>query len=653
MDISKIFFTLKERTIDGEKGKISIDELYSWGVNDKYIEGAIRDNVLEQVDNIYYCAGNVDDLVEYGRDLLEIGDKKSATSVFACAYEIDDCNYNINLQYLCRAINREKPKKYQIINYFGHVYEKLVENGKIYDANYFLFLIGGLYGFYSNSENKDDQLYEKLRNIFTELYEGDILIPCDEQYANVKNDFRKNIFSNSYYKVKVLYDDYLFGKSTKLDNYYNFEYEWVLEKALVDKWLDMKKYINKKLYTFLCSDDINSIKELLDTQDERRSLSKNNEYILKIVNSYLTIKQTGIIPKSKYEGNNIYDAINGNNYYLALYLEENKDRTIKKESYLHIMLKKIVGLIDSLKEKQEEIQNEKRKVNEVKNNYTISLTDKEKQALDSKIDNIHKGRALFLLEPMSQEKRDEVRAYLKTRGDCGDISAFSIGKEPERRIVLRRKIYIPEHIDILELADEANNLAKKGRYEEAAKKFELLLKIGKPRDITYGGYGRTLLKLHRKNEALDCLRVATIMSKEAQNGKADFTELIESIESNQDKYDRKPNVRVEENEFIHKKDSILDAALINDIIALTKENVISIEDACEKLGLSEDTINYIKLICARDYYFEGMNSLGDKYLRQVVRCKKSEEVMRLYKDILVNKNYYCKRLDKNIIFIKK
>ena len=49
MDISKIFFTLKERTIDGEKGKISIDELYSWGVNDKYIEGAIRDKYLKQV----------------------------------------------------------------------------------------------------------------------------------------------------------------------------------------------------------------------------------------------------------------------------------------------------------------------------------------------------------------------------------------------------------------------------------------------------------------------------------------------------------------------------------------------------------------------------------------------------------------------------
>ena len=646
MNISKIFFILNEY------GRISKEQLYNCGANDKYIEGAIENDVLKAVGD-YYVVGDVEALVEYGSIMADKGNDKAAASIFYCAYTKDYKNYNVNLQLLYRTVSLQKPKKGRIYKYFDVVYNKLVEEGKQYDANYYLFMIGNIYGFYNNDDENISDSFEMYREKFVNLEEDDILIP-NKTKNSIENSVRRFIFANLYHDVEVC------ARMIFTDDRKDTNLEYLLERFLVAKWLDNKKFINMKLQEYLCQNKMNEAKNLLYKQEDRRSLTKTNEYILKIINSYLTIKDTGIIPKSKYDGDNTFDAIDGNNYELALELEKKriKEKGIKKETYLYVSLKKIVGLIKPKEEVVQEVIKEEpiKQEEKIEPLPVVTLTPGEKQLLDDRVDKIYNGRMLFLLDPMPYEKRELVRDYLREKG-CDDISAFSIGVEPERRIVLKYKPRVTEYVDLKATLEDARSFYASQNYQLAAEYYELSLKIGKPRETTYGGYGMTLYRLGRMKEAVDCLKIATIISKTEGNGKIDFTDIIERIECPVPYENRKPKVIVNESEFEDKKNSELDEKLINDIIGLMATGDISLNDACIKLGLSSEETDYIRITYARDCYYLEKYKEGDEYFKQVAKVKdKSERVKKIYKDILVNKNYYKNRLDSDksqLVFVKK
>lgn len=639
MNIGKIFFILKEQE------KISKEELYECGANDKYIEGAVSNDVLRETDDSYYVAGDTEALVEYGRVLIERRNYKAATSVFLCAYVNDFDNYDVNLQLLYNAATNTKPKKSHIFKHFDVVYEKLVENGKEYDANYYLLLIGNLFGCYNKYNDELAGVFEKYNEKFNALEEKDILKPEEDGRSKVENKLRECIYANLYHEVDKLF------RVLFIENPIDDDFEFAFERDLVLVWIEAKKYINRKLSEYLNHDEIEEAKKLLDREDLRRSLTKTNEYILRLVNSYLTIKDTGVIPVSKYEGDNAFDAIMGNNYKLALELETNriKEKGIKKETYLRLMLRKIVGLIEP--DKKEEVVVEEVKEEEIK------LTYSEKQSLEAKIKTLRSGRILYLLEPMPQEKRDAVREYIKTKGYDKDIRPISVGEEPERRIALRYKPIIEEQYNVRDLLDKAKECDAAGEYEESIANYELILKIGQPKAFTYSRYGRALLHVGRSKEAVDCFKLATILSKTNGDGKYDFTNLIESIECPSTRENRKPKAEVKESEFERKKETVLSEEIIRTLVDLCSDGKTKLVDACKQLNMSEEDTNCAKLIYARDCYYTGNDYVGDLYLKQVEKSKaKDDRVKGLYNDIKRDKKYYRNRLDSEksqLVLIKK
>ena len=539
------------------------------------------------------------------------------------------------------------------------------EMQEILDANYYVFLLGNLYG--TNDIDKKDvaNLFDRYRKIFVDLEEDDILLIDGDRESNEKNMLRKGVFSNSYHKVTTMVDKLFTGKSS-------LPFDEMLEKELLLKWLARKRDVNSKLAVYLKDEKILDVKILLDREDERRNLSNKNEYVLKLANSYLMIKDTGIIPYSKYNGDNLFDAIDGNNYELALKLEEeySKDHNITKKSALHMML---VILNKMIKTNGVEVVNEttpRIEVPEEKKNEPIVLTESEMQSIDAKVKQLRNGRMLYLLDPMSHEKRALIRDYVKFNYE-EDIATFSIGLEPERRVVLRYKPVVREHVEIKEVLNEAKSAYSLGKYEanlenyeeafkyyeEALKNYELVMKIGKPFASTYSGYGMTLYRLNRKKEALDSLKVATIMSKTESNGKIDFTDLIEKLENPPKEEDKKPKTVVYENEFEEKNEEVLDNEIIEGIISLITDGGMKLEDILKEFNLNELTSNYVKLIYARDNYYIGNDYVGDKYFKQVEKSKaKDSKVKKLYNEIKVNKKYYHNRYNddgKQLVFIKK
>ena len=256
---------------------------------------------------------------------------------------------------------------------------------------------------------------------------------------------------------------------------------------------------------------------------------------------------------------------------------------------------------------------------------------------------------------MPKEKRDLVRSYLISQGYT-DVTAFGIGSDP-KQIILRYKPKITTTVNLKDTLDDARAFRESKDWGYAAEYYALALKIGKPKESTYGGYGMVLIKLGRIKEAIDCLKIATIMSKTEGDGRYDYTELIQSLECPTDKESRKPRVVVKESEFTDKNENGLDEQLLNDLIALYSEGEISLVDACKKLNMSEADINYVKLLYAKDCYYLGNDKDGDMYFKQVERSKeKDKRVKELYKEIQVNKKYYRNRLDEDksqLVFIKK
>lgn len=647
MNFDKLFHTLRT------KGTISRNKLYEYGADDYYIQDMIDNQIFAQVDDDTFKIDSVDELYYYGKYLLEQKRYSDANSIFICCYKTDPTNFNANFQLFYRSLIQKK--KENIFKHFDVVYNYLIENEYESDANYYLYLIGTLYGVPS-----------KYREKFNDLEEEDILLDEVDGFSIYENTFRREVIDNSYFKVNSMFDERF-----EYDDKEEMLLKDMVEKELILKWLVKNRNFNKMILSYLMENKINETKSLLDSEDENRFLSTTNTYLLKLVNSYITIQNTGVLPVVKYDGDDVFDAINGNNYKLAIKLVEKyqEEHNIERENVLLVMLKKIDTLIErkkgniDLKPLIDEVRRIRgedtnidvliQAVEEMRNRKTPSLTDKEKQSLDSKIKQLYNGRCAFLLDPMPKEKRDLIHEYVS---GFEDIASFNIGQDANRRVVLRYKPYIKEYVSIMDTATDAKRFYRKGQYKEAAECYELLLKIGKPRDITYGGYGLTLLKLHRKNEALDYLKIATIISKE-NNGKLDYTDLIEGIEYPLDKENKKPKVVVKEDEFKDTKRTDLDDELLNDLIGLTSEGEISLIDACKKLNLSEENINYIKLLYARDCYYLNKTSEGDLYFKQVEKSKaKDKKVKDLYKEILVNKKYYHNRLNSSqdqLIFIKK
>jgi hypothetical protein len=643
MDLERVFYILKKRK------RISKNKLYECGVSDDFLKQLIDNEILTPINDHEYKIDSVDETFYYAKYLLEEKKYSLANAIFTCCYVTDPTNFNVNYQLFYRALKQNNNDN--VFKHFDVVYETLKENDREADANYYLYLLGTLFG-----------VPEKYIGTFNDLEIEDILLDEVDGFSMYENSLRKEVFSNSYFDVNKMLDERFEGDREDLS------FEDMVEKELLLKWLVKNRNFNKMIVSYLNEDKIREVKSLLDSEDEKRFLTITNQHLLKLVNSYLTIEETGVVVEPKYNGDNVFEAINGNNYELAIKLVEKhmEDHHIEKTSLLLVMLKKITKLIYTqqhginlkpLIEAVEEMRNRDNlkplidAVEEVRSKKTISLSDREIQSLNSKIKKLYEGRSLFLLEPMSKEKRDLVIEYVS---GFEDINAFTIGKDDEKRLVLRYKPYVKEYVSIFDTATEAKRLYRRGKYQEAASLYELLLKIGKPRDVTYGMYGLTLLKLHRKNEALDYLKIATILSKEF-NGKLDYTDIIEGIEYPQDKENRKPKVVVKEEEF--GDNSTLDDTLINDIIGLCSEGEISLLDACKRLNLSEEDTNYIKLLYARDCYYLDRTKEGDLYFKQVEKSKaKDKRVKDLFKEILLNKKYYHNRLDTDksqIVFIKK
>ena len=137
MKLGKIFYIL------GKYGKINIRKIRDCEVNNDYLNDLVTNGVLTPINDYDYKVDSVDQLVEYGRFLINEKHYSDANTIFMCAYQTDPNNFNANYQLLYRElIQREEEIEFK---YFDVVYKGLKDYGYENEANYYLFVFGALY----------------------------------------------------------------------------------------------------------------------------------------------------------------------------------------------------------------------------------------------------------------------------------------------------------------------------------------------------------------------------------------------------------------------------------------------------------------------------------------------------------------------------
>ena len=635
---------------------ITAFELNKLGYIDEDITELINDGYLRRKERGVYVLGKVDVWVSYAQ---AVNDRKPEFSKEI----IDYCNLisekNVTPYYekLEQAIHDEN--RFDIISNYRLIDSVLSKDEKgSKNSNFYLLLLSLLYDI-------PDEYKDRINAMQLE----DIRVDGNNDLIDLENILREHIYFKAFHEAKII-----FKKRVSMQD--KFSLEDKIEKDLIYAVIEKYNNLKKQTIEFIEDNKYRKLLSVLEKEDEKNFLNSKDSFLLKVIVDYLNIEKSKQVPVIKGVSGSTFNAISNNDYRKALeYMESYRtSKNINYDDTLYMMLIKINELIDTFEkstdEKIEKVEEKKvvevskkdksKKVIETKKEEKIVVEEIRKEVpimkkevvlepkdikrIDSYVQEIYAGKLMIILDKIDPVKNDLVLEELKK---YNEITEFKIGKKDKERVVVRSRPYFSERYNIRELIDEAKKCLYDERdYNRAEELFRLLLQIGNPRPKTYGEYGITLLKLHRRKEAIPYLKVATELSRE-QGLNLDYSDLILNIDGTIKKSEAKPVVRMNEEDFYEDKSFGLKLDYLNDLIALVQQGEFDLEEAMGGLGLDEYNKNYIRLICARDCYYIKDYKEGDKYLKQVEHSSyKNDLIKRVYNEILINKKYYKNRLEK-------
>lgn len=363
-----------------------------------------------------------------------------------------------------------------------------------------------------------------------------------------------------------------------------------------------------------------------------------------------------------------YEKISKNSFEVArIYLDIiNKSKEFGTPLELMESLNKTLELLDK-KHQEKVVEQKQQEIEDI-------TTDPDYIFLNEKMNQLTNKKELIILEPMDRVQRKKIHKLVEKFPNMG---SFSIGEDKERRIVLR---YVnPEWIDLEEVKSNLSRAQKTKNYKKCAECQEIIVSMPKAKEINFYRLGIYYNKLGLYKESIDYLVVAYELFKQNPHKKDESAQMalldlinktkvkIEEYETKKEvgvpikKQVKQPIKKTPVNKQNNKNGTNVSQSLdeyfgitkIDDISIMVNDMGMSITEACNNCGLTEEDAYIVRLIYARDCYSQGNFEKGDSLFKIVERSKnKSPRLKKVIEEVRLNKPFYIHRQEKGKQLLK-
>lgn len=488
-----------------------------------------------------------------------------------------------------------------------------------------------------------------IKQISTEVIEKNI---SKEESKDTKSIYDSFSFSDiMVFLMKSDIDNAFIALSNYMDSINKKEYEFLImdliKLSLIEKDIAFSKpmlaltYISRGIFEFDIANYIQEFYLALQQKkfDEARIyldiISKSNNLVEEVILTdglLQVLNNTEKMINNPVLTNNENQIMNSKN--ISVIQNNEKVDTIKQSE-------PTIELVEEL-ENDVNIKKQNSITKEDKNSLEIS--DSEKSFIEKKYELLLNGQGIVLLKQMDKEKRKRIYEIIK---EYPDMVSFSIGNGKNKQVVLRYKPYIDEYVDVKKLINVGNQAYNAGKYDDCIEIYQQLLKFGEPKAFVYAKLGLSYIKKGQKDMAIDYLTIATELSKE-EDCEFDFTQIISSLKGITGPDEVKPLFRMKEEDFNNDMSNYYNIENIDGITKYILESGLDIDSACKQLELTDEQIDTLKLIYARECYSQGNYEKGDKFLKLVEKSKnKTKFIVDLFEEVRKNKKFYINRATGN------
>jgi len=304
--------------------------LKHYGFTESKIEELIKEKYLTTLSYQKYQLSNIEALYQKGIENLLNKEYAIADKYFEVCHKIEPQNREVCLQILLKYIKKRNYKK--VYEIFDYILKLDSENNQEYN-NIFLYLMSYL--------PKSPQKYlDSVKNIDI----NSMLLPSTN---NDKDKKKINTLVKKTYNSKYPFAIYLINQIIEEEKTYQVKYQLIKELLLLVS--DIEKDFNSKLIYLAESESYEEIIDILENRKNKRGLNNREKTALTLTEKIIDIlKNKNIKEVTIDKTNNLNEALEGNNFSLAMNIILNNNDNFKGKSIVSILLIKINEIIDNI-----------------------------------------------------------------------------------------------------------------------------------------------------------------------------------------------------------------------------------------------------------------------------------------------------------------
>ncbi len=350
-----------------EEKELTTKELNSLGFNSKDLKDLIDQEKIIRVRRGLYSLKSVDDLFYYGKTLIAQKEYAKADLCFQKCFELDPRHKGVAFRLFLKCINEKDYKKAFV---YYDIFQDSENEFYNIDCNYYLYLL-----------NMITDIPEKYQEYAKYLEYDDIRVDYnDKRYENIpkQNKMRLSALNQRFSLALLQLNELIRDKGS-------IKVQDLLIKNLLIQALDVQNKNRKEIINLIKQKQYQDIIDFYKKREASHRLSISESYVYILTKDLLNINKTKIIPEiQEYNTNDFFNAIDGQNYELALDLIKKKNAKFKvsNDDSIYLLLVEIVNSCNNIRKSAKKEQKTS-SINNLENNSNQELREKTKPIFEN------------------------------------------------------------------------------------------------------------------------------------------------------------------------------------------------------------------------------------------------------------------------------